>query len=73
MIRLNTHTWKPVDYAFKTWRCPVCGCVRYWDNSLWRMVYVMHSKQLYGAPKCYSAINNDPIFKNEQYENRFNK
>lgn len=73
MRRLNKHTWEPVEYAFKTWRCPTCGCVRYWDLVLQRIVFTQRGKQLYRLPGCYSAINSDPVFKNRQFENRFNK
>ena len=65
MRKLNHHTWHKVDYAFKTWRCPVCGCVRYWDMTLERIVFIQHGKQLYGTPPCFSAINCEPVFKNK--------
>jgi len=68
MRLLNHHKWIIVGSAFKTWRCPVCGCVRYWDNILQRIVFTRHGKQLYSAPPCYSAINSEPILKTDRYE-----
>lgn len=63
MKLLNHHSWKKVDYAFKTWECTKCGCVRYWDNILERMVFVKGSEQRYTVPDCNSIINCDPVLK----------
>jgi len=63
MERIIKHIWKKVDYAFKTWKCEKCGCVRYWDQILERMVFVKGSKQRYTTPDCNSIINCDPVLR----------
>ncbi len=63
MKLLNRHIWKKVDYAFKTWKCEKCGCVRYWDKIIQRIVFVKYSKQFYTTPECNSIINCDHITK----------
>jgi len=63
MKLLNHHRWKKVDYAFKTYRCEKCGCVRYWDQILERIVFVKGSEQRYTTPDCNSIINCDPVLR----------
>jgi hypothetical protein len=50
-MKINKHRWIP-QTGFKTWKCAKCGCVRYWDLILQRIVFVKYSKQYYMTPDC---------------------
>jgi hypothetical protein len=56
-MKITRHKWDKVDYAFKTWRCSKCSCIRYWDMIFERIVFIKGSKQLYTTPDCNSVIN----------------
>ena len=62
MRLLNHHKWIRDDYYFKTWHCEKCGCVRYWDMILEKIVFIKDGKQLYSSPECKSIINGDRLY-----------
>ncbi len=62
MKLLSHHKWI-AQAGFRTWQCPKCGALRYWETVLQRMVFQKYGQMRYGTPECASIINCDKVVK----------
>jgi hypothetical protein len=60
-INTNTHKWKKSEQLNRPYdaKCEKCGCVRYWDFSFARIMYLWGTHITNHAPRCIMTMNGE--------------